>query len=340
MLQSFNPDLFIWTGDSVYASKNDVASLEKAYMNLTANEYYQRFKENVPIMGTWDDHDYGINDGGKYVDHIHERQKLFRKYILGDDANNLRSSDSDNDNDMKLYTTINNIFYPSGATVKFIILDTRSYRDNHYIRSLGEFKLPLFPIIAALIRTTYTILGFGRNYIGDILGKKQWLWLENELKTTTSDFNIIVSSIQVLTSNPVVESWGHFPIAKKKLLSLIVEYNPRGIAFLSGDVHHAEISQAILTRQKHIFTREDNYASDVSNSTRNEEDVISHKPFQEDGGVYLHTNQLLDRSVKKNNKHNDVYNKEEEEEIYITESLIDMTSSGMTHSCGDSRIHR
>ena len=33
-----------------------------------------------------------------------------------------------------------------------------------------------------------------------VLGAAQWNWLENELKTSTADFNIIVSSIQILSS--------------------------------------------------------------------------------------------------------------------------------------------
>ena len=72
------------------------------------------------------------------------------------------------------------------------------------------------------------MVGFGRNYNGQILGSTQWEWLEHTLEASSADFNIIISSIQVLTTNPVFESWGHFPLEKKKLLNLIKDTKPKG----------------------------------------------------------------------------------------------------------------
>lgn len=53
---------------------------------------------------------------------------------------------------------------------------------------------------------------------------------------------IVVSSVQLLTTNPVVESWGHFPAAKRRLLRLFDKYKPHGLVVLSGDVHYAEVA--------------------------------------------------------------------------------------------------
>lgn len=46
----------------------------------------------------------------------------------------------------------------------------------------------------------------------------------------------------MLTSNPLVESWGHFPRSRKRLLDLLHRTNPAGLVMLSGDVHHAELA--------------------------------------------------------------------------------------------------
>lgn len=81
-----------------------------------------------------------------------------------------------------------------------------------------------------------------------MLGDDQWHWLESTLKHSTADFHIIVSSVQVLTTNPVVESWGHFPEEKKRLLKLMENLDPPGLVFLSGDVHHGELSRARVVR--------------------------------------------------------------------------------------------
>ncbi len=74
-----------------------------------------------------------------------------------------------------------------------------------------------------------------------MLGETQWQWLEDQLGHSPADLNIVVSSIQVLTTNPLVESWGHFPHAKARLLDLLVRTRPKHLLLLSGDVHFAEL---------------------------------------------------------------------------------------------------
>ena len=48
----------------------------------------------------------------------------------------------------------------------------------------------------------------------------------------------------MLTSNPLVESWAHFPAAKRRLLRLLQDTNPANLLLVSGDVHYAELSGA------------------------------------------------------------------------------------------------
>jgi hypothetical protein len=84
-----------------------------------------------------------------------------------------------------------------------------------------------------------------------MLGEPQWAWLERTLRESKKegvDANILVSSVQVLTTNPVFESWGHFPVEKKRLFDLLQRVDPKGLVFLSGDVHLAEVSKASFTR--------------------------------------------------------------------------------------------
>jgi hypothetical protein len=42
-----------------------------------------------------------------------------------------------------------------------------------------------------------------------------------------------------------VESWGHFPTAKQRLLQLLDTTKPKGLLILSGDVHYAEIAGGV-----------------------------------------------------------------------------------------------
>jgi hypothetical protein len=105
----------------------------------------------------------GVNDGGKHVTLRKERQEMFAKYITGlKEMGSQPGIKRDG-----LYKVMDRRFGANGPLVRFILLDTRSHRDNHYIRSLGEIKLPLTAIIAAFIRLTYTVLGLGREHKGD-----------------------------------------------------------------------------------------------------------------------------------------------------------------------------
>lgn len=89
------------------------------------------------------------------------------------------------------------------------------------------------------------MLGLGKKHSGQVLGEEQWRWLEEELKkSSAAAATVVVSSVQVLTSNPFVEGWGHFPVERRRLL-LALDGTP-GLVLLSGDVHHAEVSADTL----------------------------------------------------------------------------------------------
>ena len=65
------PDFFVFAGDNVYASEQpfDVATLRAAYMELAAKPNFARVRTTVPHLAVWDDHDYGVNDGGAEFPH-------------------------------------------------------------------------------------------------------------------------------------------------------------------------------------------------------------------------------------------------------------------------------
>jgi alkaline phosphatase D len=59
------PDVFVWLGDDVYGDTDDMSVMRAKYEKQLANPLYRAFRTEVPIIGTWDDHDYGLNDGGR-----------------------------------------------------------------------------------------------------------------------------------------------------------------------------------------------------------------------------------------------------------------------------------
>ena len=58
------PQLFLFLGDNVYADTEDMAVMRATYAKLAAIPGYQKLKATCPVLAIWDDHDYGVNDGG------------------------------------------------------------------------------------------------------------------------------------------------------------------------------------------------------------------------------------------------------------------------------------
>eukprot|EP01061_Rhynchopus_euleeides_P000374 TRINITY_DN10242_c0_g1_i1.p1 TRINITY_DN10242_c0_g1~~TRINITY_DN10242_c0_g1_i1.p1 ORF type:complete len:326 (+),score=74.27 TRINITY_DN10242_c0_g1_i1:19-996(+) len=241
-LQKYAPERFFWIGDSVYVNTTDLRELREAYANMTAFPQYARFVSQIGqanIDGTWDDHDYGQNDAGDDLQDKAERQQLFLDFLgKGSESHPNRSFE----NRAGTYSA-HVIADPSGSgrRVGVIVLDTRMHRADHYVPAFSRYRyIPLKAHLSAGSRWLASF--FGLYSEGDVLGDAQWDWLEGLLSWGhTLDACIVVSSIQVTTSNPFVESWGHFPEAKRRLMGRL-EGLP-SVVFVSGDVHFAEVSR-------------------------------------------------------------------------------------------------
>jgi alkaline phosphatase D len=152
--------------------------------------------------------------------------------------------------------------------VRILVLDTRWFREEHCIPSVAHL-VPMGNAIACMTRwlTSGLLLHriawlWGRDGCqnNQVLGEEQWKWLEDELMSPslngkdTPELFIVASSVQIWSTNPAMEGWGHFPSEQEKMWNLLRKYYARGrnnegksttsvpVVFLSGDVHHAEIS--------------------------------------------------------------------------------------------------
>jgi len=67
--------------------------------------------------------------------------------------------------------------------------------------------------------------------------------LIDETLSDDSDFNIILSSIQVLSNEHGFETWGNLPHEVDKLKSTILASGAKGVLILSGDRHISEFSK-------------------------------------------------------------------------------------------------
>lgn len=219
------PQLFLALGDNIYGDTTDMEVLKAKYAKLGAIPGYQHLLKICPLLATWDDHDFGVNDGGAGYSRKAESQQVMLDFykVPADSPRRKRPG---------VYESWR--FGPEGKRVQIILLDQRYFR-SHPIkdtRSEGEKK-------------KLNLVGWyvpNNDPQGTILGTEQWAWLEEQLKLP-ADLRLIGTSYQVIASEKGMESWGYFPLERQKLYGLIGSTGANGVIFLSGDVHFSEISE-------------------------------------------------------------------------------------------------
>lgn len=221
-----NPDLFVFLGDNIYGDTRDISVLKAKYEQLGTKESYLNLKNNVDIIATWDDHDFGWNDSGKDYPLIEESKEVFLDFFE-------EPADSPRRNHPGIYHSYEYDF--QGHKLQVILLDGRTFRDGLKPYG-GEFDDD----------NRYDF--YQKDYAphtdssATLLGEEQWIWLEAELKKP-ADLRIIGSGTQFGIEWNGYEAWANFPHERKRMLDLIKKTHANGVIFISGDVHYSEISK-------------------------------------------------------------------------------------------------
>lgn len=220
-----NPDLFIFLGDNIYGDTQIMGVLRSKYEKLRAKPSFQNLKKNVPILATWDDHDYGWNDAGRHYAFKKQSKEIFLDFWE-------EPKDSERRNHEGIYHAE---YIPVGErTIQVILLDGRTFRDDlqKYNNEVKGDKRYFYKLdYAPHTDTNFTMLGDG-----------QWKWLENEL-LKPADLRLICSGTQFGIEFNGYEAWANFPHEQRRMLDMIKSTRANGVVFLTGDVHYAEISR-------------------------------------------------------------------------------------------------
>ncbi len=228
---------FIFLGDNVYGDTRygSLRKMKSAYDRQ--KKVLPDFLNDIPIFSIWDDHDYGINDGGADYRFKRQAQELYLDFWE-------ITKDDDRSNREGIYFSKNEILLDK--KFKFIFLDTRFFRSklkgkkSNYVENIDPYAT--------------------------ILGDTQWMWLEDELKSDF-DFLFIFSSIQIIAKDHRFEKWSNFPNERDKLFKLLEQFNDKTILF-SGDRHRAgiyrkngilEVTSSSMNKPGSSFSETDNY---------------------------------------------------------------------------------
>jgi alkaline phosphatase D len=217
-----SPQLFLMIGDNVYGDNGwdgdaGLSSLRKSYALQASHPEFRDFRAKFPMMATWDDHDFGLNDAGGSFPFRGWSETLFETFWGVSEAVKARPGVYDS-----------TITGPEGKRVQVIMLDTRFFRSDLKRAAWTKDRPPLGGYLpdAGADKT--------------VLGAAQWAWLAAEL-AKPADLRIVVSSTQVLTTAHQFEGWTNFPAERTRLLDLLKTREASGLVLLSGDRHAAGI---------------------------------------------------------------------------------------------------
>ncbi|TNV74182.1 hypothetical protein FGO68_gene4652 [Halteria grandinella] len=185
----------------MYVHKDDRREL---LMKTVNNQYYSKFvREKMPVIGVWDDHDYGVNDGDSTSLIKNEQRSMYLDALEVPPTGDVRR-DTRKDEGLYFYQ----IVQKGGFKVLIVMFDVRFHKTDE-----------------------------------DTLGEKQWLWFSQVLEANRDANVILLGSgTQYMMGNRLfnAEKWHNREV--KRLLDTIDRYiHPRTpLVLLSGDVHHAQ----------------------------------------------------------------------------------------------------
>ncbi len=233
-----NPDLFLFMGDNIYENPQNPDRLREEYDKLKAIPEFREFRQKIPFLVTWDDHDYGMNDGGREnpIKEIAKKEFLrFWPYVK--DSLSLNQSGIYHakiiggplEERKKRRGRMVTKLLKKQPAVQVIMLDTRYFRsplikdDPDPVTGKAYFKVNPDPQAT-------------------VLGSEQWDWLEEQLKRP-AEVRLIVSSYQFIPESHKREKWGNFPKEKEKFINLLKKTKAKNVFILSGDRHFGVISK-------------------------------------------------------------------------------------------------
>ncbi|MXW52949.1 MAG: alkaline phosphatase family protein [Gammaproteobacteria bacterium] len=219
-----SPTDMIFMGDNVYVNARAVnrqgtyEAFNPDYERLASSKGFQELKKIARFHATWDDNDFGANDGGREYELKDLSQQKFLSF-WGVDKSSKRFQTPG------VYGSA--WIESSGRRVQVILTDSRYFRSP--IKHAAPTQECPFRNIVPTDDPDATMLG-----------EDQWKWLVERLQVE-ADLHLLVSGIQVIPDEHCFERWGTMPAERSRLLTAVKNASATTIV-LSGDRHLAEVS--------------------------------------------------------------------------------------------------
>lgn len=208
-------DAFVLCGDNIYADTSDPAVFRGKYALLGAMPGFAKLRQTTPLFATWDDHDYGLNDGGAGFPGAAASQREFCDFFQVPATSPLRGTPG-------VYDCVT--LGPADKRVQLILLDTRTFRS---------------PLKKNQTNPKANVPNTDPG--ATVLGEDQWSWLGRRLREP-AEIRAVVSSISFISTEHGSEKWANFPQERARFIDLVRNTQAKGVVVISGDRHLAELS--------------------------------------------------------------------------------------------------
>lgn len=203
-VERMKPDAFLWLGDNVYYGLEGEEWNDPAAME--ARWKTQRAMPSLQALLANTPH-YAVWD-----DHDYGPNNSDKTYPLRDFS-------------LDLFTS----YWPNPAA-------GLSGPDGVFFR----FQIGTVEFFMLDVRYDRTPLDAASAHPKVILSDAQWKWLEDGLQSSTADFKVIASGMQVLSTYHRFETWNLYPEERTRLLDFLADHSIAGTFMMSGDRHIGE----------------------------------------------------------------------------------------------------
>lgn len=198
-IRNLDPLFFVHTGDMHYLDidTNDRARFRQAYEMVLVSPSQSALYRVIPIVYTWDDHDFGPNDSDELAPGREAARLTYQEYV----PHYPLVSGKGNVPIYQAFTV---------GRVRFIVTDTRSERNPS---SLPD------------------------NVSKTMLGKLQKAWLKQELLNGRDAYALIVWISASDWLADLSDGWRSYRTERRELADFIKNNQIKNLAMIAGDLH-------------------------------------------------------------------------------------------------------
>lgn len=259
-----NATAWVWAGDAIYSdpvighdffsfppraiiNHPTPESLHQLYQDQKQHEGYKELLEQeMFVTGTWDDHDFGKNNGDRTFPLKKESAIAFVNFLGEPQGSpmNRRAHEGHGVYGVKLIDFERpfgkQVLSEQEAGIDPDVINDESSEQQQVPYS--KHSVAVFALDVRSFKTPWTKLSLDPD--GDFLGERQWKWLEEALQRSNAAVNVVVQGLQVHADRHpdanTAEAWSRMPGAQQRLYDLLLEQDVPSI-LVSGDVHMAEL---------------------------------------------------------------------------------------------------